>query len=825
MSKFNQQSAMKLPTYLFWLKSRSLLSLSLGLISVISTISPVFSAPNRNLEREETCDILVAGGGLAGAATAYEGLRAGRTVCMTEITDWVGGQISSQGTSALDERETQRSLLFYPRGYLELRRRIKEHYGRLNPGGCWVSYSCFMPYDGNKILFEVLQDAAKTGNGKLKWFPNTVIKELEITPAVAGNAVGGQQIKSATAISHQPAPNTPPINTETLSKTIEDAYRYENSARFNKTIIRFIPKPRQTPPNPPLPRGGNATSSPPLVRGEKATSSPPLVRGEKATSSPPLVRGEKATSSPPLQGGEKATSSPPLQGGDKATSSPPLVRGDKATSSPPLVRGEKATSSPPLQGGEKATSSPPLQGGDKATSSPPLQGGARGGADWYVVDATETGELIGLADVPYRLGIDPRSPLEPSSGSPTGDAYCTQGFTYTFAMEATKEPQQQQQPSFYQQYAPYYSYELQRLASFPLVFSYRQIRSMKPDEPRPADPKQFPIYPGDISMQNWTWGNDYRPGSSQDNLIYSRAQLAANGQLQPGGWMGGLRTETLRRGEENAKGFFYWLVAGTTDSQLGNGVKKPYPNNRFLSGLDSPMGTVHGLSKYPYMREGRRIIGRPSLSQPQGFTVWEVDMSRTNFKDSFYRQNLSAEDYRNLWLNLGGLNAPALAVGSQSVENTKSRSRATIYPDAVGIGHYAIDFHPCMTNSPPEAPGNTEREGTRKGQGQAYPFQIPLRAMIPQKIDNMLVAGKSIAVSHTAAAAYRVHSFEWSAGAAAGITAAFSLENGIIPYQLVDELPSREPNLEVLQLRLQQNANPIAFPGTSIFNSSWQNWK
>lgn len=699
MLKFSAQSAMKLPRYLFWLKSRSLLSLSIGLISVIFSISPVLSAPNRNPDREETCDILVAGGGLAGAATAYEGLLAGRTVCITEITDWVGGQISSQGTSALDERETQRSLLFYPRGYLELRQRIKEHYGRLNPGGCWVSYSCFMPYNGHKILFDVLQDAAKTGNGKLKWFPNTVIKELAITPAVAGNAVGGQQIKSAIAISHKPATNTPPINTETLSTTIEDAYRYENSARFNKTIIRFIPKP------------------------------------------------------------------------------------------------------------------------PKQSSATPRR------VDWYVVDATETGELIGLADVPYRLGIDPRSPLEPSSGTPTGDAYCTQGFTYTFAMEATKEPQQHQLPSFYQQYAPYYSYELQRLASFPLVFSYRQIRSMKPDEPRPADPKQFPIYPGDISMQNWTWGNDYRPGSSQDNLIYSRAQLEANGQLQPGGWMGGLRTETLRRGEENAKGFFYWLVAGTTDSQLGDGVKKPYPNNRFLSGLDSPMGTVHGLSKYPYMREGRRIIGRPSLSQPQGFTVWEVDMSRANFKDSFYRQNLSAEEYRNLWLAVGGLNAPALAVGIQSVENTKSRSRATIYPDAVGIGHYAIDFHPCMKNSPPEAPGNTEREGTRKGQGQAYPFQIPLRAMIPQKIDNMLVAGKSIAVSHTAAAAYRVHSFEWSAGAAAGITAAFSLENGIIPYELVDELPSREPNLEVLQLRLQQNNNPIAFPGTSIFNSSWQNWK
>ncbi|MEG4571487.1 FAD-dependent oxidoreductase [Microcoleus sp. N3A4] len=690
---------MKLRGYLFSLKGRSILSLTLGIISAIGSISPIFAAPPRNPDTAETCDILVAGGGLAGAATAYEGLLAGRTVCLTEITDWVGGQISSQGTSALDERETQRSLLFYPRGYLELRRRIEEHYGRLNPGGCWVSYSCFMPYDGHKILFNILQDAAKKGKGTLKWFPNTVIKELAITPAVAGNAVGGQQIKSAIAIQHKPAANTPPVNTETLSQTIEDAYRYENSARFNKTIIRFIPKPH------------NQSNSQPK------------------------------------------------------------------------------------------------------------------GADWYIVDATETGELIGLADVPYRLGIDPRSPLEPSSPSPSGDAYCTQGFTYTFAMQATKEPQPHQAPSFYQQYAPYYSYELQRLASFPLVFSYRQIRSVRPDRKRPSDPKQFPIYPGDISMQNWTWGNDYRPGSAQDNLIYSREQLQESGQLQSGGWMGGLRTETLRKGEENAQGFFYWLVTGTTDSQLGEGVKKPNPNNRFLSGLDSPMGTVHGLSKYPYMREGRRIIGRPSFNQPQGFTVWEVDMSRTDFTADFYRQNLSEEEYRDLWLAVGGLNAPALAVGSQSVEDTKSRSRATIYPDSVGIGHYAIDFHPCMTNSPPEAPGNTEREGTRKAQGQAYPFQIPLRAMIPQKIDNMLVAGKSIAVSHTAAAAYRVHSFEWSAGAAAGVTAAFSLEKGILPYELVDELPSREPNLEVLQLRLQQNKNPIAFPGTSIFNSSWQNWK
>lgn len=89
----------------------------------------------------------------------------------------------------------------------------------------------------------------------------------------------------------------------------------------------------------------------------------------------------------------------------------------------------------------------------------------------------------------------------------------------------------------------------------------------------------------------------------------------------------------------------------------------------------------------------------------------------------------------------------------------------------------------------------------------------------------MLVAGKSIATSHIAAAAYRVHSFEWSAGAAAGTTAAFALEQAIAPYQLVAQLPLREPQLEALQRRLEENGNPTAFPDTSIFNENWESWR
>lgn len=674
--------------------------IGLVLASFTSPLIPfsVLSAPPKTPNQTVECEILVTGAGLAGVATAYEGLLAGRTVCMTEITDWMGGQISTQGTSALDERRTQRLQLFFSRGYLELRKRIADKYnGNLNPGDCWVSDSCFLPHDGHEILYDMLQDAAKKGDGKLKWFPATVVKELELNRA--GSA---QTIQGAIAIQHRPAAGALPLNTLPLSQIIEDSYRYENSARLNKEILRFVP----------------------LERSEE--------RG---------VRSE-------------------------------------------------------------------------------------GVSKWYVVDATETGELIALADVPYRLGIDARSYLEPSASSGTNDPYCTQGFTYTFAMEATKDPISHDIPPFYSQYSAYYSYELPRLASFPLVFTYRRIWSPKDGEPMSFGGINFeaPV-PDDISMQNWTWGNDYRPGTAADNLIYTRAQLQASGQLLPGNWLGGLRTESLRKAEEHAIGYFYWLVTGTTDSQLGDGVKQPQPNNRYLSGLDSPMGTVHGLSKYPYMREGRRIIGRPSWGQPEGFTVWEIDISRRNYNDDYYRQTLPPQMYRRLKIALAGLETINAIASTQPPEKIERRTRSTIFPDSVGIGHYAIDFHPCMTKRPPELPGNTEREGERQGAGEAYPFQIPLRAMIPQKIDNLLVAGKSIATSHIASAAYRVHSFEWSVGAAAGTTAAFSLERAIAPYQLVDDLPRREPLLEQLQYRLQQNSNPTAFPDTSIFNLDWDDWR
>ena len=671
---------------------RSLLSLSLAICIFPSFVFPVSAKLPEKIDEKVECDLLIAGGGFAGAAAAYEGLRMGQIVCMTDITDWVGGQISSQGTSALDEAKTQRKLLHFPEGYRRFRQNIQRFYGKLNPGECWVSESCFIPADGHRLVLQQLQDMAGQSRGKLKWFPNTVIKSLSIKNRLIG---------SVTAIQHR-SNNNRPLNQKPLSYVIEDAYRFSDSSQLSKKTIQFVPKAysRQT----------------------------------------------------------------------------------------------------------------------------------RRAKDWMVIEATETGEIIALSDVPYRLGLDPRSALNPSSPTEKGNPYCTQGFTYPFALERTAEPRSHAQPKFYSQYEPYYGFDpSRRKAYFDLVFTYRRIRSsgqgslIRVGALRVKEP-----LPGDISMQNWLWGNDYRPGTSKDNLIYTRQQLTDNGQLEPGNWNGGLRVETLRKAEELSWGFYYWLVAGETDSRLGYGTKKPYPNHRFLAGLESPMGTAHGLSKYPYIRESRRIIGRPSPQHKLGFAIHEIDISAKDYADPVYRMHLSSKLYRQVWQAITFLESLTPLSNTSAYAKAAPitrRTRATVYPDSVGIAHYFMDFHPCMILSPPEKRGNRERQQVRLAHGFSYPAQIPLRAMIPQKIDNLIVTGKNIATSHIAAAAYRVHTFEWSVGAAAGTTAAFALKHGILPYELVDNLTNREPKLEQLRRSLENNGNPTAFPSSGYASENWNEWR
>jgi hypothetical protein len=55
------------------------------------------------------------------------------------------------------------------------------------------------------------------------------------------------------------------------------------------------------------------------------------------------------------------------------------------------------------------------------------------------------------------------------------------------------------------------------------------------------------------------------------------------------------------------------------------------------------------------------------------------------------------------------------------------------------------------------------------------PFQIPLRALIPVRIRNLLAGAKNLGTTHITNGGYRLHPVEWNTGEAAGTLAAFAL--------------------------------------------------
>ncbi len=124
------------------------------------------------------CDVAVIGGSLGGVAAALAAVESGATVILTEATGWIGGQVTSQAVSALDEHPLVEDVQS-TRNYGLFRQKVREHYqhiydvpirgtdGRwLNPGGGWVSDLCFEPKVGLKVLEDMLRPHRL--NGRLK---------------------------------------------------------------------------------------------------------------------------------------------------------------------------------------------------------------------------------------------------------------------------------------------------------------------------------------------------------------------------------------------------------------------------------------------------------------------------------------------------------------------------------------------------------------------------------------------------------------------------------------------------------------------------------
>ena len=86
----------------------------------------------------------------------------------------------------------------------------------------------------------------------------------------------------------------------------------------------------------------------------------------------------------------------------------------------------------------------------------------------------------------------------------------------------------------------------------------------------------------------------------------------------------------------------------------------------------------------------------------------------------------------------------------------------------MGVGSYRIDLHPSTG-------------GDNYIDVSSLPFQIPLGALIPQRVENLLPACKNLGVTHITNGCYRLHPVEWGIGEAAGALASFCLGRKVKP--------------------------------------------
>jgi hypothetical protein len=143
-------------------------------------------------------------------------------------------------------------------------------------------------------------------------------------------------------------------------------------------------------------------------------------------------------------------------------------------------------------------------------------------------------------------------------------------------------------------------------------------------------------------------------------------------------------------------------------------------------------GTAEGLAKMPYIRESRRLRAE--------FTV---------------RQQHVAQSCR------------------------PGETLAEPFEDSVGIGYYRIDLHPTTGGDNYLDVGN-------------LPFRIPLGALIPARMENLLPGAKNIGTTHITNGCYRLHPVEWNIGEAAGALAAFCLEREVSPRGVWRDAAKRE---------------------------------
>jgi len=100
-----------------------------------------------------------------------------------------------------------------------------------------------------------------------------------------------------------------------------------------------------------------------------------------------------------------------------------------------------------------------------------------------------------------------------------------------------------------------------------------------------------------------------------------------------------------------------------------------------------------------------------------------------------------------------------------------------VFWDAIGVASYPIDLHPYR-------PGEFNPYAAHR-----YVYTIPLRALVPAGVDNLLVASRSISATYEAAGSARVAPTTMEEGQAAGVAAVLSMRGRLAVPRFTEQPP------------------------------------
>jgi len=116
------------------------------------------------------------------------------------------------------------------------------------------------------------------------------------------------------------------------------------------------------------------------------------------------------------------------------------------------------------------------------------------------------------------------------------------------------------------------------------------------------------------------------------------------------------------------------------------------------------------------------------------------------------------------------------------VLNLQDFLNRSVFEDEIGRYSYPVDIH--ASDASEESYAKFEREYTTLRYGPGESYGIPYRCLIPQKLENVLVAGRCVSTDRAMQASIRVMPGCYITGQAAGVAAALAARNGITTRQL-----------------------------------------